>query len=91
MKSIFLSHPFRFLLALLLVLSSCEEGPAQQVDEPINEADIIPGISLYGIPESEIIAGESPSFDIAVSLSGEAAKRFSVGDVHFLLPTTALR
>ena len=80
MKSILLSHPFQFLLALLLVLSSCEAGPAQQIDEPINEADIVSGISLYGIPENEIIAGETSPFDIGVSLSGEAAKHFSVSD-----------
>ena len=81
MKSILSSHPFRALLALLLVLLSCERAPSQQGSgQTVKPSDIVSGISLYGIPENEIIAGETSPFDIGVSLSGEAAKHFSVSD-----------
>ena len=92
MKSILSSHPFRALLALLLVLLSCERAPSQQGSgQTVKPSDIVSGISLYGIPENEIIAGETSPFDIGVSLSGEAAKRFSVGDARFFATDDRLK
>lgn len=83
MKTSFSAYPVRFILSLvvtLLMSSSCERDPVEQWSESVNPSEIISGISLQGIPDSRIIVGETPSFDVAVSLSGEAAKRYSADD-----------
>lgn len=83
MKTSFSAYPVRFILSLvvtLLMSSSCERDPVEQWSESVNPSEIISGISLQGIPDSRIIAGETPTFVVSVSLSGKAAKQYRANE-----------
>ena len=68
------------MVTVLLALS-CNKEPEPKTSSISLSKDVVSGISLHGLPEGTIVVGETPSFNVTVSLSGRAALLFDVSDV----------